>query len=294
MIQNPSTLCAATKKQLSCLIYYEKKHCSEIIHTRKFLIFENDVLRLNFLRIRKLHQEHPNNDIEKHPSPNVEHNLHLDRTSDIEKSTTSFLWNFTSTISHTFYFEKYTICHENETSQYKCIKTCSVSNSIAKMKEIKRETMGFINWIGILKFWNIIIIILLISYLIRETIHNNTRDRNNYTVDATYAGYSKFRTSTADSLWKYFGVSPKKSFLKDEETCDNQTETCDNQTETFRIYSDVNQRHGPSMTCNDYGGEYQNDNENEYHLQVNNVEYDDDYGDSIYLNANNGDIFIDT
>ncbi|KII60256.1 hypothetical protein RF11_15471 [Thelohanellus kitauei] len=106
-----------------------------------------------------------------------------------------------------------------------------------------------------------------------------------------YAGYSKFRTSTADSLWKYFGVSPKKSFLKDEETCDNQTETCDNQTETFRIYSgnfgvnlDVNQRHGPSMTYN----------ENEYHLQVNNVEYDDDYGDSIYLNANNGDIFIDT
>ncbi|KII67344.1 hypothetical protein RF11_07651 [Thelohanellus kitauei] len=252
------------------------------------LFMEKSLLPKNqmntMLWLTKLPHEDPTLDTEQ--PINHRHGPHTDRLKDTEEPNIFYLWDFTRTIYHTFYIEKYIICHGNLTSKYNCTKTCMVSDKWIKMKAIKSETMRSTNLIGILKFLNVITFILLISYLIRETIHNNTREANNYTFESTVAGYTNFNTNTTESLWKYFGLHPKKSFLKDYDICDNPNDT-------YQIYSDLNQGCGSSASYNDYAIACHNRNCNEYNLQINNME-EDDLGDPIILNMNNEDLFTKT
>ncbi|KII67346.1 hypothetical protein RF11_07654 [Thelohanellus kitauei] len=113
--------------------------------------------------------------------------------------------------------------------------------------------------------------------LVKETVQNNNRDKNNYTIEATYTKNSSFHFNPHERVWKYFTVNPNKSFLKEEETSDNPVD------EQCSIYSDVNHGGDPSAPSTDYGIDYQNCNNDNYQMS-NDSENNDNYTESIYLN----------
>ncbi|KII60254.1 hypothetical protein RF11_15469 [Thelohanellus kitauei] len=149
--------------------------------------------------------------------------------------------------------------------------------------------------ISVLKILNVITMLILIAYLIRETIDNNTRELNNCTMDATCAGYSNVHTNHSDLVWKNFSFYPNKTYLKRAGTSHDTT------LMTSRCFTGHSGGQPASIDdgyLSDLSYDYENTNQannhEQYDLRYDNSDDDNEYMNSIYHDPNYEDIFTET